>query len=214
MLRSQRPGHLGHCVTHRTSDGRRENSFPRPKSCRAQRNKRRQVRDGEARSGVIDVLGNQAQMLPLHRYPFTECSVLRDAVWAGEHHPGTIRKLIVSTLDDAGPFVAEHERRFCPWMASRENCVIERSDTGGGHPHQDASIRHRWPGDVRNFQILIAAELLRYNRAHLLILLSLTFTLPNAVFPLVIPRSDASSVKATLLDDGVADTLGSAGQSV
>src|SRR5216684_8464695 len=183
MHRTQRSGHLGHCVTHRTSNGRRENSFPRPKSCRAQRNKRRQVRDGEARGGVINVLRNQAQMLLLHRDPFTECSVLRDAVWAGEHHAGTIRKLLVSALDDAGPFVAQHERRFCPWMASRENGVIERSDTGGGHPHQDASIRHRWPGDVRNFQILIAAEFLGYNRAHLLILLLLTFTLPNAVSP-------------------------------
>src|SRR5229473_4507246 len=113
-------------------------------------------------------------MLPLHRDPFTECSVLRDAVWAGEHHAGTIRKLLVSALDDAGPFVAQHERRFCPWMASRENGVIERSDTGGGHPHQDASIRHRWLGDVRNFQILIAAEPLCHNCAHLSILSALS----------------------------------------
>src|ERR1700730_9232671 len=122
-------------------------------------------------------------MLPLHRYPFTECSVLRDAVWACEHHSGTIRKLLVSALDDAGPFIAQHERRLCPWMASRENSVIERSDTGGGHPHQDASIRHRWLGNVREVQILIAAECLCYNRAHLLILASLTFHLPPAVSP-------------------------------
>src|ERR1700730_236836 len=150
-------------------------------------------------------------MLPLHRYPFTECSVLRDAVWACEHHSGTIRKLLVSALDDAGPFIAQHERRFCPWMVSRENRVIERSDTGGGHPHQDASIRHRWLGNVREFQILIAAECLCYNRAHLLILASLTFTLPHAVSPLGSSESDASSVKANLLDDGVVDTLGSVG---
>src|SRR6202035_4243329 len=101
-------------------------------------------------------------MLPLHRYPFTERSVLRDAVWACEHHSGTIRKLLVSPLDDAGPFVPQYERRFCPWMASREDGVIERSDTGGGHPHQDASIRHRRLGYVRKFQILIAAEFLSY----------------------------------------------------
>src|SRR6266446_5115804 len=107
MLRAQRPGRLGHCVTHRTSNGRRENSLPWLKACRAQRNKRRQVRDGETRGGIINVLGNQAQMLLLHRDPFTERSVLKDAVWAREHHSGTIQKLLVSALlDNAGPFVA------------------------------------------------------------------------------------------------------------
>ena len=97
-------------------------------------------------------------MLPLHRDPFAERSVLRDAVWAREHHSGTIRKLLVSPLDHASPFVAQHERRFCPWMASKEDGVIERGDSGSGHPHQDASIRHHWFGDVRKFQVLIAAE--------------------------------------------------------
>src|ERR1700730_15333358 len=98
--------------------------------------------------------GNQAQMLLLHRDPFTERSVFKDAVWAREHHSGTIRKLVVSgPLDNASPFVAQHERRFCHWKASRENGVIERGDSGDSHPHQDASIRHRWLGGVRKFQI-------------------------------------------------------------
>src|SRR6266852_6263942 len=212
MLRAQRPGRLGHRVAHRTSDGRRENGIPRLKSRRAQPHKRRQVGDGETRGGVIDVRGNEAQMLLLHRNPFTERSVLRDAVWAREHHARTTRKPLVSApLDDAGPFVAEHERRFCPWMASRENGVIERSDTGGGHPHQDASIRHRWLGNVRKFQILIAAECLCYNRAHLLILASLTFTLPNAVSPLGSSKSDASSVKANLLERATRSSIMASG---
>src|ERR1700731_3972614 len=98
--------------------------------------------------------GNQAQMLLLHRDPFTERSVFGDAVWAREHHARTTRKPLVSApFDDAGSFVAEHERRFCPWMASRENGVIEWGDAGGGHPHQDAFLRRRWLGDVRKAQI-------------------------------------------------------------
>src|SRR5215471_1571910 len=109
-------------------------------------------------------------MLLLHRDPFTKGSIFKDAVWSREHHSGTIRKLIVSaTLDNAGPFVAQHERRFCHWQVSGENGVIERGDSGGSHPHQDASIRHCGLGDVRRFQILIAAERLCHNRAHLLI---------------------------------------------
>src|ERR1700745_2245372 len=120
MPRAQRPSHPGHCVTDRTSKGRRENSSPRLKSCRAQRNQRRQVRDGKPRGGVTNVLGNQTEMLLLHRDPFTERSVFKDAVWAREPHSGTLRKLVVSApLDNAGPFVAQHERRFCLWIAPR-----------------------------------------------------------------------------------------------
>jgi hypothetical protein len=96
-------------------------------------------------------------MLLLHRDPFTERSAFKDAVWAREHHPGTIRKLVVSApLDNAGPFVAQHERRFCPWKASRENSVIERGDSAGGRPHQDASIQHRWLGDYSTMRVKVA----------------------------------------------------------
>jgi hypothetical protein len=40
------------------------------------------VRDGETRGVVTNVLGNQAQMLLLHRDPFSERSVFKDAGWA------------------------------------------------------------------------------------------------------------------------------------
>jgi hypothetical protein len=36
-----------------------------------------------------------------------------------------------SIILNAGPFVAQHERRFCHWKASRENGVIELGDSGG-----------------------------------------------------------------------------------
>src|SRR5205809_484427 len=112
-------------------------------------------------------------MLLLYRDPFTERSVLQNAVGAREHHSGTIRKLVVSALlDNARPLVTRHERRPCHRKVSEEGGVIERGDSGYGHPHQDASIRHRWLGDVRRFQVLIATEPLCYNRAHLCILKS------------------------------------------
>src|SRR6201996_9509758 len=168
MLRAQRPGHLGHGVTHRTANGGCEHGFARHKSCRAQGNERCQVRDRNTRGGVINVLGNQAQMLLLHRDPFTERAILGDTVRPREHDSGTIRKPVVSArLDNARPFVAQHERRFCPWMASGKNGVIERGDSGCCDSHQDASIRHRWLGDIYRFQILIAAEPLCHYRTHL-----------------------------------------------
>src|ERR1700722_5501744 len=168
MLRAQRPGHLGHGVTHRTTNGGCEHGFARHKSGRAQGNERSQVRDRNTRGGVINILGNQAQMLLLHRDPFTERAILGDTVRPREHNSGTIRKPVVSApLDNAAPLVAQHERRFCPWMTSRKNGVIERGDPGCGDSHQDVSIRHRWLGDICKFQILKATEPLCHNRAHL-----------------------------------------------
>ena len=168
MLRAQRPGHLGHGITHRAANGGRKYGSPRLKSCRAQGNERCQVRDRNTRGDAINVLRDQAQVLRLHCDPFTERAVLVDTVGPGEHNSGTIRKPIVSArLDNTRPLVAQHERRFCPWMTSRKNCVIERGDPGCGDLHQHAPIRYRWLGDICKFQILIAAEPLCHDRAHL-----------------------------------------------
>src|SRR4029077_7124729 len=98
----------------------------------------------------------------------TERAVLVDTVRPREHNSGTIRKPVVSArLDNAGSLVAQHERRFCPWMASRKNGVIKWGDPGCGDSNQDASIRHRRLGDIRKFLILPVAHPLCRNRAHL-----------------------------------------------
>jgi hypothetical protein len=71
-------------------------------------------------------------MLRSHWQPILPRAILTDAVGSGEHHTASDPEIgSAGILDDAGPLVAEHDRRFGPRVSARQNCMVERRHACG-----------------------------------------------------------------------------------
>ena len=110
MLGTQRSGQLGRRIAHRTTDSGRKDDFAGRKPGIHQRQIARQVSHRDAGGGgVLHIVGDEAQKVLGHRDPFGERSVFEDAEGAGEHHPRAVGKIGITTFDDTGAFVSQHQ---------------------------------------------------------------------------------------------------------
>src|SRR5271166_1929763 len=106
-------------------------------------------------------------MFGLHQKPVLPRAILRNAVWPREHDAASDRETgVAGILDDTGALVAENERRLGPRVSTRQDCVIEWRDAGGGDANQHSVLcRLR----LRQFDLpqpAIARESLRLDRTH------------------------------------------------
>ena len=125
-----------------------------------QRDLRCQIGDRKAgRDDVVDRVRYERQMFGSHEQPILPRAILTDAVGSGEHHAASYCKIgSAGILDDAGPLVAEHQRRLGARVSARQNCMVERRHACGRNVDQRLVLCALRLGQLDLQQASIACE--------------------------------------------------------
>src|SRR5262249_2187270 len=142
LPRALRSGQLGNRIADRTTDRRRQHGLARLEARLRESNLRRQIGHRHTSGGgILDVVGDPAEIFAAHGDPFAVGAVFRDTVRTGQHDPGPqCKRRVTRLLHHTRSLVPQYQRRRRWWVAARKYGVVQRGDAGCGDPDQDPPL--------------------------------------------------------------------------